>query len=84
MGIFDRDKGGQAPPDDVPAEVAPTPPTPPDAPAASLLQSPQDRAYMRVELLRVCHGHHLEANAIVERAKTLEAYVFGDQAADKP
>lgn len=54
------------------------------APGASLLQSAQDRAYIRVELLRLCHGHHLEARQIVDRAKTLEAYVFGDQAADKP
>lgn len=55
-----------------------------DAQAASPpLQSAPDRVTVRLELLRLAHRHDQDANTIVERAKALEAYVFGDQPADK-
>lgn len=55
------------------------------APVASPpLQSDPDRATVRLELLRLAHRHDAAAENIVERARAFEAYVFGDQTADKP
>lgn len=47
------------------------------------LQSVEDRALIRLELLRLAHRHDQEPKTIVERAQALEAYVFSEPAADK-
>lgn len=52
--------------------------------ASPPLQSEPSRALIRLELLRLAHRHDVAAQNIVERAQALEAYVIGDQAADKP
>jgi hypothetical protein len=50
---------------------------------AAPLQTGRARADMRLELVRIAHRHDHDASDIVERAKVLEAYVFGDQTTDK-
>lgn len=52
-------------------------------PASPPLQSVEDRAFIRLELLRLAHRHDYSPEQIVERCKALEAYVFDDQPADK-
>lgn len=47
------------------------------------LHSAEDRAFIRLELLRLAHRHDHSPEQIVERCKALEAYVFDDQPADK-
>lgn len=51
--------------------------------ASPPLQPGADRAFIRLELVRLAHRHDHTADQIVERAKTLEAYVLGDQPGDK-
>jgi hypothetical protein len=54
------------------------------APAASPpLQPGADRGLIRLELVRLAHRHDHTSEEIVKRAQALEAYVLGDQAADK-
>lgn len=51
--------------------------------ASPPLQPGADRAYIRLELVRLAHRHDHSADQIVERARALEAYVLGDQPGDK-
>lgn len=71
MGLFGKD---EMPPAKVAAEAA----------NAMPLHIPQGRVLIRVDLLRIAARADLQASDIVERAQAFEAYVFGDQAADKP
>lgn len=52
--------------------------------APSPLHSAQERANIRLEVLRLAHRPDVPVEQVIERAGRLTAFVLGEQPADKP
>lgn len=47
------------------------------------LKPAEDRGNIRLEIVRLCYRHDHESTRVIARARELEAYILGDQPADK-